>query len=369
MTLAYDAANRITGISETGLPAKSFGYDALDRLTGYTSGGTALTYHYDPDGNRTSLAGSASVAYTIAAASNRLVVSKSGGTRSLGYDAAGDMTVDNRGVTILGYTYDASGRLVAAKTGAYTTLYTNDGLGQRATRSGYGASGIAGDLERFVYDEAGQLLGEYDGAGKAIEETVWLGDLPVAVLIPGKLPYYIAPDQLGAPHQIASAARSTVWHLGPRPVRQRCARGQPRLQPPLPRPVLRQGNRPQPQRLPRLRPLYRPLRPKRPDRPRRRAQSVCVCRGKSDQWLRPRRPPVIAQRPTRRRPAARIHLKHATNPHPAASRRELHRATMMWSMARSSSAPCSTESLTGCCPTTQLLAVTSPFRYPSAVRN
>ncbi len=121
------------------------------------------------------------------------------------------MTVDNRGVTILGYTYDASGRLVAAKTGAYTTLYTNDGLGQRVTRSGYGASGIAGDLERFVYDEAGQLLGEYDGAGKAIEETVWLGDLPVAVLIPGKLPYYIAPDQLGAPHQIASAARSTVW--------------------------------------------------------------------------------------------------------------------------------------------------------------
>ncbi len=41
MTLSYDAANRITGISETGLPAKSFGYDALDRLTAYTSSGTA----------------------------------------------------------------------------------------------------------------------------------------------------------------------------------------------------------------------------------------------------------------------------------------------------------------------------------------
>ncbi|MGH7046481.1 MAG: RHS repeat-associated core domain-containing protein, partial [Stellaceae bacterium] len=139
------------------------------------------------------------------------------------------MISDNRGVTIFGYGYDSSGRLVAAKTGAYVTNYTNDGLGRRATRSGYGAQGIAGDLERFLYDPAGDLLGEYDGNGKPIEETVWLPapgsgpggvppaagsgeELPVAVLVPGKPPYDIAPDQLGAPHQIASAARVTVWH-------------------------------------------------------------------------------------------------------------------------------------------------------------
>lgn len=30
--------------------------------------------------------------------------------------------------------------------------------------------------------------------------------------MPGKPPDYIAPDQLGSPHQIASAARITVWH-------------------------------------------------------------------------------------------------------------------------------------------------------------
>ena len=73
-------------------------------------------------------------------------------------------------------------------------------------------SSIPGGKQAFVYDAAGHLLGEYDGTGKAIQETVWLGNLPVAVLIPGKTPFYIAPDQLGAPHQIANAARATVWH-------------------------------------------------------------------------------------------------------------------------------------------------------------
>ena len=36
--------------------------------------------------------------------------------------------------------------------------------------------------------------------------------MPVAVLIPGKTPYYVAPDQLGAPHQIADSSRTPVWH-------------------------------------------------------------------------------------------------------------------------------------------------------------
>jgi hypothetical protein len=33
-------------------------------------------------------------------------------------------------------------------------------------------------------DIAGHLLGEYDGNGNLIEETVWLGDLPVGALRP-----------------------------------------------------------------------------------------------------------------------------------------------------------------------------------------
>jgi RHS repeat-associated protein len=213
IALAYDPASRITGMTETGLPNKTFGYDELDRLTGYTNGGTTLIYGYDPSGNRTSLgAGNTVTSYTIDPGSNRLLGSMDGGARKLGYDADGNVTVDSQPLVNFGYAYDDTGRLVTAKTGGFTTPYTNDGIGERVTRSGYGASSLPGGNQRFIYDQAGDLLGEYDGNGKSIQETVWLGDLPVAVLIPGTAPFYVAPDHLGSPHQIANAVGGTVWY-------------------------------------------------------------------------------------------------------------------------------------------------------------
>ena len=62
----------------------------------------------------------------------------------------------------------------------------------------------------FAYDEAGHLIGQYGSTGGAISETVWLGDLPVAVLQPAGR-FYIAPDHLGAPHQITDAGGAVVW--------------------------------------------------------------------------------------------------------------------------------------------------------------
>ena len=41
---------------------------------------------------------------------------------------------------------------------------------------------VNGTLTRFVYDEGGRLIGEYDNAGKAKQETLWFNDLPVAVI-------------------------------------------------------------------------------------------------------------------------------------------------------------------------------------------
>ena len=34
----------------------------------------------------------------------------------------------------------------------------------------------------MTYDLAGRLLGEYDAAGNPLQETLWLHDLPVAVI-------------------------------------------------------------------------------------------------------------------------------------------------------------------------------------------
>jgi RHS repeat-associated protein len=54
------------------------------------------------------------------------------------------------------------------------------------------------------------MMGRYNGDGSLLEETVWLGDLPVAVLAPGAQ-YFVAPDHLGAPHQITDSGGNVVW--------------------------------------------------------------------------------------------------------------------------------------------------------------
>src|SRR5262249_58151407 len=85
------------------------------------------------------------------------------------------------------------------------TSFAINGLGERIVKSGNGNSAI-----EYVYDGTGHLLGEYDNKGQAIEETVYLGDLPVAT-IDSTGPHYISPDQIGAPHIIADSANSVLW--------------------------------------------------------------------------------------------------------------------------------------------------------------
>ncbi|MBF0474979.1 MAG: hypothetical protein HQK59_03945 [Deltaproteobacteria bacterium] len=43
-----------------------------------------------------------------------------------------------------------------------------------------------------------------------LQETVWLGDLPVGVLKPGTQ-YYVNPDHLGSPRSIIDSTGATVW--------------------------------------------------------------------------------------------------------------------------------------------------------------
>ncbi len=65
---------------------------------------------------------------------------------------------------------------------------------------------VGGAITYFFYDERGHILGEYDGTGRLIEETIWLDDLPVATLRPtgaGGMPtpisiYYVHADHLGS---------------------------------------------------------------------------------------------------------------------------------------------------------------------------
>jgi YD repeat-containing protein len=215
IALSYDAASRITGRTETGFPTQTFSYDALDRLATYASGTATQTYTYDANGNRASYSDNAmppvSLAYTIDPASNRLLGIGGSWAGSFTYDAAGNMLSYSTPFSGYSFSYDARNRQTEAFVGAIGTSWLINALGQRVAQ-------INGSVPEFyfVYDEAGHLAGKYDGGGNPLWETAWLGDLPVAVLAPAGISY-IAPDHLGAPHQITDSTGAVVWQWHPDP--------------------------------------------------------------------------------------------------------------------------------------------------------
>jgi RHS repeat-associated protein len=70
-----------------------------------------------------------------------------------------------------------------------------------------------------MYDEAGHILGEYSSTGALIEETIWMGDLPVATLQPNGSSvaiYYIHSDHLGTPRKITRTSdNGLMWRWDP----------------------------------------------------------------------------------------------------------------------------------------------------------
>jgi len=228
-SLTYDNASRINAINHTGTgtgtnaPAnydQSLGYDNLDRLTNFGRTNTSNNFNYDATGNRTSVDfGSGISTNTIAAGSNQLasITSSTGATTSRIYDTDGNLT--NDGIRNV-YTYNAQGRMQGVNPGGrpYSFTFTYNGVGQRMTKGGPG-----GVYALYQYDEHGHILGEYDNSNNVLQETIYLGDLPVA-LVPGRTggdaysgtvntsPFYIYADQINTPRVITrSSDNQIVW--------------------------------------------------------------------------------------------------------------------------------------------------------------
>ena len=263
--ISYANTGNITALQEVGNPAndQSFDYDNLYRLTDYTGLGDSHVYAYDANGNRTAqVINGKGFGYSVDDTSNQLQSTAGPTAKTYGYDAVGNIISDG----LYTYNYDARNRLVALDTGVG---YTLNGLGQRVAKSipVIDPNSLAGDANgdntvdaqdyslvldhilgtqtatnadcnedgkvndgdlicinikasnnpqllnsdtRFVYDEQGQLIGEYDQAGNVIQETVYLGNLPVAVLKDGNV-YYIHADHLNTPRAITDAANNTYW--------------------------------------------------------------------------------------------------------------------------------------------------------------
>lgn len=212
IALTYDTAGRITKITDTKIPTKTFAYDALNRLVGYVGGPLTQSYSYDANGNRLNLslkdgAISTNLKYAYAASSNRLSKISGSGSENFIYDAAGNTTKHTTPLGNIIYMMDARNHLEKATIGSVTKRYGSSGIGQRVHKSN---PADAKDMTVFAYDKKGHLIGEYDAEGDLIQETIWLGDLPVATLRPEGI-FYISPDHLGAPHQITNPSKQVVW--------------------------------------------------------------------------------------------------------------------------------------------------------------
>ena len=178
-TLNYDAANRVKSTTHSGAPNasrldQSYTYDDLDRLTRVEGGSLSQAFQYDANGNRIQARfGAGTYANTIQSTSNRLMSTTGPApAKTNAYDSAGNLLSDGTAK----YTYGANGRMTSVLVAGMTTRYRYNGFRERVEKTGRGTAIY------YVYDLAGRLVGEYDQAGKAIQETVYLGDVPVAVL-------------------------------------------------------------------------------------------------------------------------------------------------------------------------------------------
>jgi RHS repeat-associated protein len=234
--VTYDSAGRITGYThatDTGPHTvwdQSFRHDDLDRLT-QSLGGTNYSYAYDASGNRTAqTAGGAAYTHAVSATSNRLSSVQTAGNantvnHAITYDTAGNTLANGRSTA----TYSDRGRLaaltVASGAGTATVSYLYNALEQRLYKAGP-AGVVPTGVAYYVYDEQGQVLGEYDAQGQPVYEVIWLNNMPVGVIkqtrtgsgptqVVSTQVDYIYADHLNTPRVIARGLPSTdhriVW--------------------------------------------------------------------------------------------------------------------------------------------------------------
>ncbi|WP_436897849.1 RHS repeat-associated core domain-containing protein [Acinetobacter gyllenbergii] len=224
LAYAFDNDGRINKLTRNNGLVDSFSYSNADRLLTETrvNGSTnvfGITYTYDKNGNRLSLAATgthqqpqASVAYTYTG--NKLAT------------IAGAAVTHTANAELIygGFTptYDNAGNRREDKTTGGTATapqyyMTYNHKNERTVR-GYQANGSAwkANAVQYVYDENSHLIGEYSADGVPLVEYVWMGDKPVAAIYGSgatSKTYWIVTDAQNTPRRLIDAAdaSTTVW--------------------------------------------------------------------------------------------------------------------------------------------------------------
>uniref|UniRef100_UPI000367D444 DUF6531 domain-containing protein n=1 Tax=Acinetobacter calcoaceticus TaxID=471 RepID=UPI000367D444 len=210
----FDVTDRITSINDSDSTLNSvFNYDVMDRLTQQNiqlgDKNAVLSYSYDANGNRIQQNKaengiSTDRALSIANTSNRI--------NDYSYLATGQVTQDNTH----SYQYDAAGRSSQIQKNGSSIENRYDPLGQRVIK--YSSNNGVQSIVYFVYNESGQLLGEYDQNRNRIREYIWLGDRLVGMFSqerPNVL-LRVHTDHLNTPRAVSEGdgdSRKVLWRL------------------------------------------------------------------------------------------------------------------------------------------------------------
>jgi RHS repeat-associated protein len=224
----YDANSNIVGITDYNKPAANqvFVYDALSRLTDATGNYGTLGYGYDAVGNRISRTQNNRLEdYAYAENSNRLLSVTSEGeqgdlqTRTLAYDAVGNITSDsaNLNAKILGF--GANNRLeqVTISNGNTDTVaaYQYNAKGQRVVKH------VDGKTIHFHYDTENRLLAETTETGTPIRDYIYAANQRIALVDYQQntqgVVYFMVNDHLGTPQLLLDAQQQVVWSVDQSP--------------------------------------------------------------------------------------------------------------------------------------------------------
>ena len=214
---ARDAMGNITALGNAhgANPAtETYSYDPLSRLAAVTeaNGSTLESYTYNQTGDRLSKTapGLATGAYLYTTGTHQLA---SIGNATRANDANGNTTGSVIGGNTYGFGYNERNRLTLAQLNGQTVgTYTYNALGERIGKVATFPQAVT---ERYGYDEAGNLIGEY---GTTNRDYIWLGDLPVAVIdntingsVTTSVVNYVTADQLGTPRVVTDGTGTVIW--------------------------------------------------------------------------------------------------------------------------------------------------------------
>ena len=155
--------------------------------------------------------------YAYPGASNRLAsIAQAGATvRSFTYDAAGNMTGDTRSGTAYAAAISDAGRMAQLKVGGVIKAnYTYDARNRLSVRRTLNMTPAG--TTHLIHDAWDHVIVETNGAGTAVREYVWFGDLPVAVLdgsasTTNPTLLWVHADHLKRPDLMTDSAKAVVW--------------------------------------------------------------------------------------------------------------------------------------------------------------